>query len=629
MEVRINRKKYKCFAFDIETHNDDESIALKETSMWLGCLIDETHTFDDENSYYYNMDQVLDKLEELSTPKRVHGETKKPCKNVCIYCYNMSFEYSFLLPYMEERGFKYKEFIEKDDEFVFNSITTHSVSSVWNVQLKFHKKSGIVMFRDLAKIYGGGLGKVAKAFGLPTQKGEIDYRLNRRHNYIPTKEEKIYCFKDTRIIIDILLEMQRRNDKFFFNSMSMASYSMRMMIKEGWPRSTKPYAKYRETYPELEEAETNFLRKSVAGGITYAPERWQFKDIKEKIIHIDKNSMHPSSAYFNRFAYGKGEYHTGKPKRFSGYVNCCHVRVSFSDVKLHSVISLIGLKYIEKCEITLWDFEIRTMYKCYVDLEVEYIDYYEYKTKPLPWRRYYANCYNARLEAKAKGDTFNILYYKLLMNSSYGKALEKPHLENYVNMIDEEGIITSKTIPKDVKNQFNAKYTYLPYGSMIPAFSRCDLVELALKIGYEKVVYFDTDSIFFIADDESIANMNKYMPSQNFLGGWKVEETIERAMFTAPKRYKAETDGKVYIKAGGINFTNYIQEKAKAEGLTELEDIKNYVDKYEFAFDEVNIVSSVWKVQRAYRVKGGTIIEFQDKEIKVPKKYLEIYNNNQ
>ena len=88
---------------------------------------------------------------------------------------------------------------------------------------------------------------------------------------------------------------------------------MRMMIKEGVPRSTKPLKKYRELYPLLDEEETNFLRNAVSGGITYAPERWQFKDIKQRIIHIDKNSMHPSSAYFNKFAYGKGEHFYGKP----------------------------------------------------------------------------------------------------------------------------------------------------------------------------------------------------------------------------------------------------------------------------------------------------------------------------
>ena len=45
-------------------------------------------------------------------------------------------------------------------------------------------------------------------------------------------------------------------------------------------------------------------------------------------------------------------------------------------------------------------------------------------------------------------------------------------------------------------------------------------------------------------------------------------------------------------------------------------------------FDEVNIISSKWEVQRAFRCKGGTIIDFQEKEINVVPKYLEIYNRN-
>ena len=638
MQVRINRKKYNVFAFDIETHNDEESIKKKETSMWLGCLIDETNKIDEESSYYYTMEEVLNKLESLSTPKRRHGEKKKPCKNLCIYVYNLSFEWSFILPVLLEKGFKFKETIEDEDEYVYNTISTHSVSSVWNINLKFSAKSGNIIFRDLAKIYGGGLGKVAKAFNLPTQKGEIDYRLNRLHGYTPTKEEKEYCFKDTRIIIDILLEMIKREDKFFFSSMSMASYSMRMMIKYGFPRSVKPMKKYREMYPLLDSKETEFLRNAVSGGITYAPERWQFKDIKQRIVHIDKNSMHPSSAYFNKFAYGYGEYCTGEPNNYADYSNCCHVKVSFAGVKLHSIIKLIGFLYVDDFELTLWDFEIDTMKKCYENLEIEYIDYYRYKKKPLPWRKYYSHCYYARLEAKERHDDFNVLYYKLLMNSSYGKSLEKAHTQVFENIIDNEGIITSETHNKEKPSymsddewnnkMINAKYTYLPYGSQIPAYSRCDLIELALKIGYEKVVYFDTDSIFFIEDEETLANMEKYMNKDNFLGGWKVEEIIDRAQFTAPKRYKAEVDGKTYIKAGGINFTQYIQEKALEQGLSDLDDIKDFVSKYEFNFEEVNIVSSVWKVQRAFRVKGGTIIEFQDKEMSVPSKYKEVFEKN-
>ena len=55
---------------------------------------------------------------------------------------------------------------------------------------------------------------------------------------------------------------------------------------------------------------------------------------------------------------------------------------------------------------------------------------------------------------------------------------------------------------------------------------------------------------------------------------------------------------------------------------------KEALDKINIPFDEVNIISSEWQVQRAYRVKGGTIIEFQTKKMDVQDKYIEIYNKN-
>lgn len=629
--ARINRKKFSVYAMDIESHNDLESIAKQETSMWLGCLINDENEVGDENSYFYTMPEFIDRIEDLSSPKRKENKTRV-VNNIAVYIYNLSFEWSFLLPELLKRGYVFKETIEKEDEFVFNSISTKSCSSVWQVNLKASKKHGTIILRDLAKIFGGGLGNVAKAFNLPTQKGEIDYRKNRLHNYTITQEEKEYCFKDTRIIIDILLEMNAKGDKDFWNSISMASYSMRKLLKRGWPRDTKPYMKYRESYPELGEEETNFLREGVEGGITYAPSDWQYLTITKKICHIDAHQMHPSSAFLNLFPYGEGEYFTGEP--LLGRICCCRIRISYDDVILHSIIKLIGLPFIEDKEIVVWDFEIPTMFKCYVNLRIEYIDGYAYKMKPLKWRRYYADNYSLRLEAKARGDAFFTLLYKLWNNSSYGKHLEKPHNIVIENTIREDGIIDSLISdkePKDVK--VNAKYTYIPAGSCIPAYSRVNLIETAFKLDPtgKKILYFDTDSIFFLWDKETEANLYKYVNMNDELGGWAIEEFIDRAQFTAPKRYKTETNGKTTIKAGGINFDDFkinrYNEEYKryiAMGMTNKEALSNIM----IPFDEINIVSDKYRVQRAYRVKGGTIIEFQEKEVSIPKKYIDIYEKN-
>ena len=630
IQARINKKKFSVYAMDVESHNDLESIAKQETSIWLGCLINDENKVEDEDSYFYSIEEFLSRLEELTKPHRKENGSRA-IQNVAVYIYNLSFEWSFILPVLLDLGFSFSETIDKDSEMVYNSVSTKSCSSVWEVNIKFAKRYGTIKLRDLAKIFGGGLGKVAKAFNLPTQKGEIDYRLNRLHNYVITPEEKEYCFKDTRIIIDIILEMKNREDKDFFNSMSMASYSMRKLIKRGWPRKTKPYLEYRKEYPELGLEETKFLREGVEGGITYAPDRYQYLEINKPIIHIDAHQMHPSSAFKNLFPYGEGEYFKGEPPL--GRICACRIRISYDDVILHSIIKLIGIPFIEDKEIVVWDFEIPTMYKCYVNLRIEYIEGYAYKMRPLRWRRYYQDNYSLRLEAKARGDSFFTLLYKLWNNSSYGKHLEKPHNLLIVNTIREDGIIDSileEKAPEEIK--INAKYTYLPVGSAIPAYSRVNLIETAFLIDPSgtKILYFDTDSIFFLQDEETEANLLK-VNMKDELGGWAIEEYIDRAQFTAPKRYKTETNGKATIKAGGINFDDFKIKKYNEEynrliamGLSNKEALESIT----IPFDEINITNDKYKVQRAYRVKGGTIIEFQEKEISIPKKYIDIYNRN-
>lgn len=273
---------------DVESHNDAESRRLRETSIWLGCLINEDSKEDDENSYFYTIEEFLDRCEQLTIKKRRTANETRQIKNLCVYIYNLSFEWSFILPVLIKRGFVFNGDMDETSENCYNSISTKSVSSVWQVKIKFGKKNGILLLRDLAKIYGGGLGQVAKAFKLPTQKGEIDYTKDRRDpNYIPSQEEKVYCFKDTRIIIDILLEEIRRGDKDFFKAVSMASYSMLKLLKRGFPRATKPFLKYRELYPELGEEENIFVRNALSGGICYATREFQFKEVNAPILHID------------------------------------------------------------------------------------------------------------------------------------------------------------------------------------------------------------------------------------------------------------------------------------------------------------------------------------------------------
>ena len=642
MIARIGRKKFELYAMDIETHNDEESIANRTTSMWLGCFINDKSKIEEESSYFYNIEEFLNRCEQLVSKRRKTASETRPCKNLAVFIYNLSFEWSFILPVLLELGFTFKADIEDEDEKVFNSVSTKSVSSVWQVQIKFSKKSGIVLLRDLAKLYGGGLGNVAKAFKLPTQKGEIDYRLNRLHGHVVTPEEKEYCFKDTRIIIDILLEELKRGDKDFFKAVSMASYSMLKLLKRGFPRSCRPYKEFRKLYPELGKEENEFVRNALSGGICYATKLFQFKEINEEVFCIDGHQMHPSQIYLKPHPYGYGEYFKGSPTKFFKHINICHIRVSYDDVKIHSIIKLIGRNFADNTELYVFDFEIPTMRKCYVNLEIEFIDGYCYQSRFLPWREYVHENYIKRLEAKANGDAYNTLRYKLLNNAgAYGKFVERPHTEVFQNIINDEGIIDSIIVDKELSEDnprlYNARYTYVPLAS-IPAWSRVELIETALKFGWENVLYFDTDSIYCLANDFTKKVLYNDINLNDELGGWELEKVASRSQFTAPKRYKLEIKPKegeephTIIKAGGINFDSYKQHTRSEEidflmseyGMSR----KEALEHINIPFDEVNIISSSWEVQRAYRVRGGTLIEFQTKKMDVQDKYLEIYKQN-
>lgn len=606
MKVRIGRKNYIVKAMDVESHNDEESIAKNETSIWLGCYLDEESKVDDPKSYFYTIEEFLARTEEDTRRKRNKAKTRL-CNNIVCYIYNLSFEWSFILPVLIDKGFQFSLKFDKNSEYCYNSTSTKTCSSVWEVNIKYAKNGGILKLRDLAKQFSGGLGKVAKSFGISTQKGEIDYRLNRLHDYVITPEEKEYCFKDTRIIIEILEEIYKKQDKEFWNTISMASYSMKKLINETWGMYRYPMRIFRKVYPKLSEKENSFLRKSIEGGITYSPPKWQYINIKAPILHIDAHQMYPSQLYANLYPYGEGHYFKGEPRM--DRLCCCRCVISYDDVLLHSKVQLIGLQGVSDYEITLWNFEIQLMKEIYINLEIEYIDGYWYDIKRLPFRNFYKENYDKRKIAKANKDNFNILYYKLLNNSSYGKFIEKGHEFTFKNVIINNKI-DSLVLDKD-KKDYLAKYTYVPIGSCTTAYARVYLIRTALKFGWEKVLYFDTDSIFVLYDEET-KKIWESLDQEDHLGGWGLEEIDDEAQFTAPKRYKLMTEGKTIVKAGGINFSKFLRD--------------NNMDELEFR--ETNIESSEWMVQRAYRVKGGTLIDFQRKEINIPKKYEDVYNQN-
>lgn len=610
MKRRINRKTWDIYAYDIETHADEESIALNETGVWLSSFINEESKVEDESNYYYDIPSFLARLAEMTAPGQKRKNNIRPTTNVMIYIWNLSFEWSYILPVLLEMGIPWMGDTKDGDDVGYSSVSTKTGSSVWQANVRLVKGGGMVCFRDLSKIFPGKLRDVAKSFGLHTQKGDIDYRINRRHGWKVTAKEKDYVFRDTRIIIEILLEMEKRGDREFWQSISTASFSNKKALKYGFRRAFKPLSAFRKIYPCLDADETAFLRKGVEGGITYPVKGWQFVEIDSMVGHIDIHQAHPTQMAYKRFPCGKGEYFKGKPKWADGSISCCHIAISYSGVKLHSVIKLIPYDILTDFELWVWDFEIPTMMKCYENLEIRFIDGYRYQSKRLPWRQYYIENYQKRLKAKKEKDLFNIFFYKLLNNASYGKFLEHGHQEVFENYITKAGTMDSIVHAKEGAD-INGTYTYVPLGSAIPAYTRVMLVETAMRLGWRNIVYFDTDSIFFLLNDETEKAL-KTIDLKDHLGGWGREPDILKCQFTCAKRYKLEV-----ITGRGDNFL-MLGYDIKVAG------VSNYGND---GF-KTNLVNGVFTAHTRKRAKGGTLIVDTEKRLEVQKKYKDTYAKN-
>lgn len=214
----------------------------------------------------------------------------------------------------------------------------------------------------------------------------------------------------------------------------------------------------------------------------------------------------------------------------------------------------IVLPYIEKIELAVV-YRGARIFK-------EYVEYY----------------YNKRQEAKMRGDNVNNMFYKLLLNSLYGKFGEKRKLQKMVMdlKLDKTVLYISasgkrykiidgllvEVIPKEVEY---GRFTAI--SSFITSQARAYLWKLMNLVPSEKLLYCDTDSIHIINDFDYKKYLSLYLEPENYedkseqvksgniiiqasiktstLGLLKKEKTAQEAIYLAPKTYKLDQNVKV------------------------------------------------------------------------------------
>lgn len=165
--------------------------------------------------------------------------------------------------------------------------------------------------------------------------------------------------------------------------------------------------------------------------------------------------------------------------------------------------------------------------------------------------------YSARMEAKARGDDLRVLFYKLIMNSSYGKFAQNPeHFKDWC-LVDNQAL----PFPWLPQHEFDngliiysrptIKPHYIFRYNVMTAASITGAARAQLMRGLHKAtrpVYCDTDGIICEHLDAEL--------DEKKLGAWKYEGSGDTIAIAGKKMYALNKDGQsIKIASKGVRLT--------------------------------------------------------------------------
>lgn len=426
------------------------------------------------------------------------------------------------------------------------------------ISLDFRNDNGVVEIRDACLLFTCSLQRFIENTcpELPKLVGTYDYSKYRLTEEDFSESDKEYCRHD---IYGFSVGMYRIRKEFqdefgldILESLTAGSFAMK-------------YAKtkvqnFKELFPEV-----NFDRNFVMGGRTYVNPIHQGK-ILEGVTKIDANSFYPTAMVKTKLPYGRMKRVVMSSDKLKQFLLANPDKYVFAQLKkgvvryddmfspivtrddrLHTrdypnVAGASENVYLDDNVLRDPKFKhTNCVFMCYIfDSKVGLLDYM-------------AEVFELKNRYKKEGKPGLELAVKIILNSTYGKFIQRDWVEEY-DFFD--GLIE----PTGQIKKLRAWYLYPPLGAAITANCRYILTRYMNLLG-DRFIYCDTDSLVFIGEplDE--------IPLGLDLGEWKVEACPEgiagkdgkrknatgKAVFFQRKTYAMEIDGQTEITFCGIS----------------------------------------------------------------------------
>lgn len=535
-----------------------------ESTKWINFLCI-GHYDGIEYRYFLDLDSYFDYVFSL--------------KNKNIFChFGGIFDFLHLISHILDNPEKYK---------LTNMIPRGSSMLSFRCYSIKHEK--YLTYNDSSALFQFGLKNLAIQFDVETKKGEMVHK-----NVTKVTKKLLDYMKDDCLALYQVIDKFRNWELIKKHGMknTLASQSLHIFQNEFIKN------KLQSLPMELDD----FCRKSYYGGRTEIF-NMKYDDFKKDLNLYDINSLYPY--VMSKMDIPVEFVHTVlKDEYDSKKLGIWHVKIS---CPIDKKIPILGTNINGKFIFPIGEFD---GYWCSNELNFalkrgyKIIKVYEGKiffNGGKIFKYYVEYFYKKRLDAKSPAEKYII---KLLMNSLYGRMgmdLEKESLDLEKRIVGEKYHSEVKT-PNGHKFRFFTmtktidSFTNVSIASFITAEARIELYKRFEEVDFD-VYNCDTDSIF----------TTKLMKTSNDLGGVKLENKINRAVFLLPKTYMLE----------GIDFKKLAMKGFDKQliGNIQFDDFVNHLSG-EIATTKLKIKIAPKMLRLKSAMKKGKILAMSESQTK-------------
>ena len=384
----------------------------------------------------------------------------------------------------------------------------------------------------LGSLSFSSLSTVAKSIGLEKMETESFYNIE-------------YCKQDCRIVYEYMKE---------FSDITIDEFDLK--IKNTLAGTAQNiYLKRFNDYNVGGKNVADEILNFYFGGRT---ECFKIGELRQPVYALDINSSYPTSMFNNVFPIDEF-YITKKPETVLWFAECelevndCYVpviplrtdKLLFPAGKFKAFINSVEYRQAEQTgQIKSIKFERVYNFKESAYIFMDFVKYF----------------YEKRKISKDKGDTFKSQFYKLILNSTYGRFALSGNLKVLTEYNNASGYYETfrdnELMYKDlILTGNNSKNYALP--AFITAYSRVLLFELVQKVLSLKgeILYCDTDSIFFTMTeniDKDTKIILENIPVNNELGKYSLEVYKAMDIYNVKAYILYNFDDSVNAKCKGI-----------------------------------------------------------------------------